>query len=97
MVTKEEFLAYEEVRESGETNMFLTQNVIRLAKEMSGVVLGKGTVIEIMHNYVVLLQKYCPDCNGTGEVAVMGQVYPAEPHQALINTEPCIRCRGLKD
>lgn len=100
MVTKEEFLAYEEVRESGETNMFHSANVIRLAKEMSGVVLGKGVVMEIMYNYTTLKERFeneCDECGGTGEVTTMEQVYANEPHMAPIGTRPCPKCRSKKE
>ena len=32
----------------------------------------------------------CPLCGGTGEVTVMEQVYPGEPHVAPIGTQKCI-------
>ena len=45
MITKEEFQAYEDVRLSGRTNMFMVSNVIVL----SG--LDRETIKEIMSNY----------------------------------------------
>lgn len=32
----------------------------------------------------------CEHCGGSGEVDVMGSVYPNEPHQALVDTQKCI-------
>ena len=46
-MTKEKFLAYEEVRESGETNMFDVSAVIGLAE----VELTKDDCMDIMKNY----------------------------------------------
>ncbi|HEX8196337.1 MAG TPA: hypothetical protein VF571_09130 [Pyrinomonadaceae bacterium] len=45
MITKEQFQAFEEVRESGATNMFAISEVSALAD------LNRETVIEIMQNY----------------------------------------------
>ncbi len=36
------------------------------------------------------VEEVCAYCFGTGEVYVMGSVYPNEPHQALIDTQVCI-------
>ena len=54
-ITKEEFLNYEEVRESGVTNMFCVKTVMSL----SG--LTKDKILEIMNNYGDLQNKYCND------------------------------------
>jgi len=51
-ITKEEFEAYERVRSSGVTNMFMVTNVCNL----SG--LEKEQVMEIMKNYEELAEKY---------------------------------------
>ena len=51
MVTKEEFRAYETVRQSGVTNMFDVFAVVKYAKKFGNVVLSKPTIIDIMHNY----------------------------------------------
>jgi len=52
MITKEEFLAYEEVRVSGKTNMFDIRNV----EMLSG--LSRKKIIEIIKNYGILKEKY---------------------------------------
>jgi len=52
MITKEEFLAYEEVRESGKTNMFMV-NIVEI---LSG--LPREKIFEIMKNYGDLKEKY---------------------------------------
>lgn len=41
--------------------------------------------------------KLCKTCGGSGFVAVMGQVWPNEPHQALVDESPCPDCNGVKD
>jgi len=51
-ITKEEFEAYEAVRQSGVTNMFM----ISVVSELSG--LPKGTIIAIMKDYRNLKEKY---------------------------------------
>lgn len=51
-VTKEQFMAYERVRESGVTNMFDTRRVSKLAN------LGRMTVHVIMKNYLDLSKKF---------------------------------------
>ena len=51
-ITKEEFSSYEEVRQSGLTNMFM----IAVVEELSG--LDKDTVITIMKNYGYLENKF---------------------------------------
>ena len=51
-ITKRDFEKYEEVRNSGLTNMFSVSNVTRL----SG--LDKSTITRIMDNYIELLDKY---------------------------------------
>jgi len=52
MVTKEQFLAFNEVRDSGATNMF----DIKTVSELSG--LDKDTILEIMKDYNALSAKY---------------------------------------
>jgi len=51
-ITKEEFDAYEAVRESGVTNMFLISRV----SDLSG--LDKEIIKAIMKNYGKLIEKY---------------------------------------
>ena len=51
-VTEEEFEAYEDVRESGVTNMF----DVKMVESLSG--LSKGTIMSIMKNYGELKDKY---------------------------------------
>ena len=52
MITRDKFIKYEEVRESGRTNMF----AIKIVSFLSG--LDKDEVIEIMDNYENLEKKY---------------------------------------
>lgn len=52
MITKEEFIAYEDVRQSGVTNMF----DVRMVGELSG--LDRKTILEIMKRYSKLKEKY---------------------------------------
>lgn len=54
-ITKEEFESYEQVRESGVTNMFDVRTVERL----SG--LDRKTIISIIDNYRELAKKYKPE------------------------------------
>jgi hypothetical protein len=56
MITKEQFQAYEEVRESGATNMWDTNTV----SELSEGVLSKKDAIEVIKQYNSLCEKY-PD------------------------------------
>jgi len=53
-ISKEDFEAYEKVRSSGVTNMFMVKNVC----DLSG--LDKEQVLEIIKQYDSLLEKY-PD------------------------------------
>jgi len=52
MINKQEFEAYQEVRESGITNMFNVSGVVRY----SG--LSRDKVFEIMKNYDELYEKF---------------------------------------
>ena len=52
MITKEKFLRYEEVRQSGVTNMFAIKTVIALTG------LDQKEVWEIMKKYSILREKY---------------------------------------
>ena len=52
-ITKAMFIAYENVRLSGVTNMFVVKDV----SVLSG--LERAEIIEIMRNYDVLEQQYC--------------------------------------
>ena len=54
-ITKEKFNAYERVRESGVTNMFMITNVMNI----SG--LTKEECLEIMKNYSELEEKFSED------------------------------------
>ena len=56
MITREQFLAYEVVQESGVTNMWDWKAVQRL----SGGMLEKGDIAEIEKNYRELAQQYDP-------------------------------------
>ena len=58
MVTKDQFLAYLAVRDSGATNMFDIRAVIKYAKEFSGVTLEREDCLEIMANFSKLKYKY---------------------------------------
>ena len=51
-ITQDEFNAYEDVRESGVTNMFK----VSVVSDYSG--LSKEKIIEIMSNYEILYNKY---------------------------------------
>jgi hypothetical protein len=53
-VTKEQFLKFEEVRQSGVTNMWDLPVVCHLTG------LGREVVLAIMHNYSDLKDKYMP-------------------------------------
>ena len=56
MLSKEKFIAYERVRESGATNMWDTNTVSML----SGGVLSKDDAIEVIKTYAQLCEAY-PD------------------------------------
>ena len=58
MVTKEEFNAYETVRQTGVTNMFDVFAVVKYAKKFCNVKLSKPTILEIMHNYTDLKKEF---------------------------------------
>ena len=51
-ITQEDFQAYEDVRESGVTNMF----AISVVSDYSG--LNKDKIVSIMQNYGALHEKY---------------------------------------
>ena len=51
-ITQEDYQAYEDVRESGVTNMFAVSTV----SDYSG--LSKDKIVSIMQNYSALRQKY---------------------------------------
>ena len=61
MVSKEDFLAYEDVRLSGITNMFDT----RMVQELSG--LDRETILDIMNNYGEYRKKYLAKKSETEE------------------------------
>lgn len=54
MITKEEFEAYERIRVSGVTNMF----VVNVVEDLSG--LSREKILEIIHDYSALREKYMP-------------------------------------
>ena len=56
-ITKEQFQAYEDVRASGVTNMFM----VSVVEELSG--LEREEIFEIMNHYSELNEKY-PDVRG---------------------------------
>lgn len=56
-ISRDEFKAYEEVRESGVTNMLM----VSVVEELSG--LEKETIFAIMKQYTELCKKY-PDVQG---------------------------------
>ena len=58
MVTKEQFLAYLAVRDSGVTNMFDTTAVIRYAKKFTSTKLDRANCLEIMRDFLKLKYKY---------------------------------------
>lgn len=55
MITKEQFMSYERVRQSGKTNMFIIKNV----EALSG--LSRDVIMEIMENYSLLFDEYIED------------------------------------
>lgn len=55
MITQEQFEEYEDVRQSGVTNMFNFRMVMELTS------LSREQIIEIMHNYSELKKKYYPE------------------------------------
>ncbi|GHU07450.1 hypothetical protein FACS189431_2040 [Alphaproteobacteria bacterium] len=57
MVSKEDFLAYENVRVRGVTNMF----AINVVQELSG--LERETILNIMDNYSEYRKKYLDKLN----------------------------------
>jgi len=56
LITKDDFLDYEAVRESGKTNMFDITKVVGLSQN-----LDRDKIIEIMKNYNELKNKYIGD------------------------------------
>ena len=58
MVSREKFQAYQNVRESGVTNMFNLTNVITAAETFNDIELTKKDCTEIMGNYGKLKKKY---------------------------------------
>jgi hypothetical protein len=58
MVTKEQFMAYIAVRDSGVTNMFDTRAVTKYAKKLSDVTLERKDCLEIMANFSKLKHQY---------------------------------------
>jgi len=54
MITREKMQAYEDVRQSGQTNMFIVKNVIALSSEP----LTKEDCLDIMKNYTTYLEKF---------------------------------------
>jgi hypothetical protein len=60
-ISRELFEAYEAVRESGITNMFDVNMVIKLANKIMGTHITREEIVEIMHNYTELRKKYLND------------------------------------
>lgn len=58
MISREKYKAYQNVRESGATNMFNLTNVITAAEAFSDIELTKKDCTEIMKNYGKLKKKY---------------------------------------
>ena len=58
--TEEQFAAYIEVRDGGETNMFDVRRVIELAQDYSDVRLSREECLDIMHNFDAYKEAY-PD------------------------------------
>lgn len=58
MISREKFEAYQNVRESGATNMFNLTNVITAAELFNDIELTKKDCIEIMGKYGTLKKKY---------------------------------------
>lgn len=57
-ISRDKWDAYQEVRASGETNMFDLDEVIRLNRKMSEVELSKKDCHYIMKNYSKLCQRF---------------------------------------
>jgi len=57
-ISKEKFLAYESVREDGETNMFDINKVIELADDVYAVEMSRENVKDIMSNYSKYKEQY---------------------------------------
>jgi len=55
MITQEQFESYEDVRESGVTNMFN----LRVVQQLTDLTVEQ--IKEIMHNYEELKEKYYPE------------------------------------
>jgi hypothetical protein len=55
MITQEQFESYEELRQSGVTNMYVLKTVMNYTG------LEKEQIVEIMHNYKELKAKYYPE------------------------------------
>lgn len=58
LISKEKFLAYESVRQSGRTNMFDTIAVEEIAMDEEGIQLSREDILEIMGSYNVLHERY---------------------------------------
>ena len=57
-ITREQFEAYEKVRESGVTNMFDRRRVIEYMDDLYEVSLSKEQYLELIRNYAQLKAKY---------------------------------------
>jgi hypothetical protein len=57
-ISRDKFNAYQEVRTSGETNMFDLDEVLRLNEAMSEVELSKKELHYIMKNYSKLCKRF---------------------------------------
>ena len=74
-ITREQFMAYEEIRQSGITNMFDVRTVIEESIEESDGYLDKEAVQVIMINFTQLMETY-PDvkddvANGNGNLGLV--------------------------
>lgn len=58
MISKGKFKAYQNVRESGVTNMFNLSNVITAAEAFNDIELTKRDCMDIMRDYGKLKKKY---------------------------------------
>lgn len=60
-INREKFEAYEDIRQTGITNMFAVNKVIELSKERGGAELDRKDIFEIMVNYNLYKETYQHD------------------------------------
>lgn len=58
IMTKEKFLAYEQVRRSGYTNMFDVDKVIKFSKKRCSTKLTEEDCLDIMRNYASYKEQF---------------------------------------